>query len=57
LVWTGFATSLGVGPVTAVPLAALIIGMLVLVAAGTALTTVPAVIATNTTNASALRTE
>ena len=57
LVWTGFATSLGVVPVTAVPLAALIIGMLVLVAAGTALTTVPAVIATNTTNASALRTE
>lgn len=55
--WTGFATSLGVVPVTVVPLGALVLGLLVLVSAGTILTAVTAVIATNIEPAVALRSE
>jgi ABC-type antimicrobial peptide transport system permease subunit len=55
--WTGFAGSLGVVPVTVVPLGPLVLGLLLLVAVGTAITALPAVIATNTATASALRIE
>jgi ABC-type antimicrobial peptide transport system permease subunit len=55
--WTGFAGSLGVVPVTVVPLGPVVLGLLLLVAVGTAITALPAVIATNTATASALRIE
>ena len=55
--WTGFATSLGVVPITVVPLGALVLGLLILVGGGTALSAVPAVIATSTATASVLHTE
>jgi hypothetical protein len=55
--WTGFASSIGVVPVTVVPLGAVALGLLVLVVAGTALTAIPAVMATNRATVSELRTE
>jgi predicted lysophospholipase L1 biosynthesis ABC-type transport system permease subunit len=55
--WVSFSTSLGVVPVTVVPWVALVLGLLALVGAGTALTAVPALTATNVATASALRSE
>jgi ABC-type lipoprotein release transport system permease subunit len=55
--WSSFATSLGVVPVTAVPVVALVLGLLVLIGAGAALSAIPAVIPVNTATAAALRNE
>jgi hypothetical protein len=55
--WDGFASSIGVVPVTVVPLAALAGGLLALLVAGTALAGLPAVVAARTPAASALRRE
>jgi putative ABC transport system permease protein len=55
--WAAFAASLGVVPVTEVPLAGLGLGLLVLLGAGTALTAVPAIAAARTPTAFALRAE
>ena len=56
-VWTSFATSIGVVPVTTIPLGALVLGLLGLVAAGNALTAVPAFLAARTPTATLLRAE
>jgi ABC-type antimicrobial peptide transport system permease subunit len=55
--WNEFALSLGVVPVTDVPLGGLVLGLLVLLGAGAGLTAVLAVIAARTPTALALRTE
>jgi putative ABC transport system permease protein len=55
--WGSFANSLGVVPVTDVPVAGLALGIIGLVAAGTALTALPAVIATNSATARSLHNE
>ena len=55
--WSAFAGSLGVVPVTEMPLVGLFLGLLVLLGAGTALSAFPAVIAARTSTAFALRTE
>jgi hypothetical protein len=56
-VWTSFATSLGVLPVTTIPLLELVLGLIALVAAGIALATLPAVLAARTPTAASLRDE
>jgi FtsX-like permease family len=55
--WTGFATSLGVVPVTVVPLIPLIVGLAAVVAAGALFTSVPKFSFPRTSTASSLRTE
>ena len=55
--WAAFAASLGVVPVTVVPLLGLVLGLIALLAAGTALTAVPAAIAARVPTALALRNE
>jgi hypothetical protein len=55
--WGTFAGSLGVSPVTVVPVALLAVGGVLLVLAGNLLAAVPAVVATRTEPAAALRAE
>ena len=55
--WSAFAGSLGVVPVTEIPLVAVFLGLLVLLGAGTALSAFPAGVAARTSTAFALRTE
>jgi hypothetical protein len=55
--WRAFANSLGIAPVTEVPALALALGLLALVAAGNLATAGPAVIASRTQPAAALRAE
>ena len=55
--WHAFAGSLGVVPVTAIPLAVLLPGAAVLLLAGNLLTLVPATVAARTAPAAALRAE
>jgi ABC-type lipoprotein release transport system permease subunit len=55
--WTAFATSIGVVPVTVVPLLALVLGLLGLVIAGNALTAFPAVRASHAPTAAVLHGE
>jgi predicted lysophospholipase L1 biosynthesis ABC-type transport system permease subunit len=57
LLWTDFAASLGVLPVSVVPVAALGLGMLALLVFGTALGTVPASVAAATPTTLVLRSE
>jgi ABC-type antimicrobial peptide transport system permease subunit len=56
-VWVSFATSIGVVPVTTIPLGVLLLGLLGLVLAGNALTAVPGVVAARTPTTTSLRTE
>ena len=55
--WTGFATSLGVVPVNVVPVISLVVGLVVLVAAGALLTALPRFYSQGASTASALRAE
>jgi putative ABC transport system permease protein len=55
--WADFATSLGVVPVTVVPLSSLVVGLALLVAAGVLLTSLPRFYSSGTSTASSLRTE
>ena len=55
--WTGFATSLGVVPVTVVPLIPLMVGSIAVVAAGALFTSVTRFSSPRTSAASSLRTE
>jgi hypothetical protein len=55
--WSSFAASIGVVPVTVIPLATMIIGLLVLVGVGNALTAAPGMVAAHTPTADALRAE
>jgi putative ABC transport system permease protein len=57
LAWAGFATSLGVVPITVVPLIPLLAGLAVLVFAGALLTSLPRFSSPGASTASALRTE
>lgn len=57
LAWAGFASSVGSVPVSVVPVTALIIGIVSLLAAGNLLAAIPAAIAARTPPAAALRTE
>ena len=57
LAWAGFATSLGVVPVTVVPRASLLVGLLVLVLAGALFTSLPRFSSAEASTASSLRTE
>lgn len=57
LAWAGFATSLGVVPVTVVPLGSLVVGLVSLVAAGTLLTSLPRFFSQGGSTASSLRSE
>jgi predicted lysophospholipase L1 biosynthesis ABC-type transport system permease subunit len=57
LVWRGFAASLGVVPVTEVPLAALVAGLVALVILGNLLAVAPAMMAARTPPAATLRGE
>jgi FtsX-like permease family len=56
-VWSGFAASLGVVPVTVIPGFALLAGLAALFAAGNLLTSIPASVAARTKPASTLRTD
>lgn len=55
--WSSFASSIGAVPVTVIPLTTLILGLLVLVTVGNAMTTAPGVLAAHTPTADALRGE
>jgi putative ABC transport system permease protein len=55
--WAAFANSLGVVAVTTVPVAALVLGVLALLAAGNLLAGFPAAVAARTRPAAALRVE
>ncbi len=55
--WTGFAMSLGVAPITVVPVGSLIAGLTLLVAVGTLLTSFSRFIFSRTSTASSMRTE
>jgi len=55
--WAGFATSLGVVPVTVVPATSLVVGLVVLLAAGAIFASLPRFYPTGTSTASSLRTE
>ena len=55
--WTGFATSLGVVPVTVVPVIPLIVGLVAVLAAGALFTSVPKLSFPRTSTASSLRVE
>jgi FtsX-like permease family len=57
LVWTAFASSIGVLPVTVLPLGLVLLGLLILVIAGDALTVLPAESAARAPSASLLRSE
>jgi hypothetical protein len=57
LLWINFAGSLGVVPVVVIPLVALVIGVIALFVAGTALGTVPAGLAASTPTTLVLRSE
>ncbi len=57
LLWINFAGSLGVVPVVVIPLVALVIGVIALFVAGTALGTVPAGLAARTPTTLVLRSE
>jgi len=57
LVWRGFAATLGVVPVTEVPLAALLTGLVGLVILGNLLAAAPAMMAARTPPAATLRSE
>jgi hypothetical protein len=57
LAWAGFATSLGVVPVTVVPLGSLVAGLVALVGAGALLTSLPRFISQGGSTASTLRSE
>ena len=57
LAWAGFATSLGVVPVTVVPLGFLVVGLVALVAAGALLTSLPRFFSQGGSTASSLRSE
>ena len=57
LAWAGFATSLGVVPVTVVPLSSLIVGLLALAAAGALFTSLPRFFSQGGSTASSLRSE
>ncbi len=55
--WTGFASSLGVAPITVVPLGSLTVGLTLLVVTGTFLTSLSRFILAGTSTASSLRSE
>ena len=55
--WTSFASTVGFVPVTVVPVPALFVGLLTLLAAGNLLAAVPAAVAARTPPAAALRAE
>ena len=55
--WGAFASSLGVVPVTVIPLIELVVGLIVLVVAGAALTALPRLHAARSSTASSLRPE
>ena len=55
--WAGFATSLGVVPVTVVPLISLVVGLVLLVGAGALLASLPRFFSREASTASLLRTE
>jgi putative ABC transport system permease protein len=55
--WISFAGSLGVVPATVTPLAALLVGVVVLLLAGNLLAAVPAAVAARTSTAAVLRAE
>ena len=55
--WAAFATSLGVVPVTVVPVPVLLAGFIVLMVAGNLLAALPAAVAARTPPAALLRTE
>ena len=57
LVWSAFASSIGVLPVTVLPLGLVLLGLLILVVAGDALTVLPAESAARAPSASLLRRE
>jgi hypothetical protein len=57
LVWSAFTSSLGVLPVTALPLGVVLLGLLILVVAGNTLAALPAELAARTPSASLLRRE
>ena len=57
LVWSAFASSLGVVPITVLPLGLVLLGLLILVVAGDALTTLPAESWRAAPSASLLRSE
>jgi len=57
LVWTAFASSIGVVPVTVLPLGLVLLGLVILVIAGDALTALPAESAARAPSASLLRSE
>jgi FtsX-like permease family len=55
--WAGFATSLGVVPVTVVPVTQLVVGLALLVVAGPLFTSLPRVFSQRTSTAASLRSE
>ena len=55
--WAGFATSLGVVPVTVLPLTSLLVGLALLVVAGPLFTSLPRFFSRGASTASSLRTE
>ena len=55
LVWSAFASSIGAPPVTVLPLGLVLLGLLILVVAGDALTVLPAEMAARTPSGSLLR--
>lgn len=55
--WVSFAGSVGFVPVTVVPVLAVLLGLLALLAAGNLLAAVPAAVAARTPPAAALRAE
>jgi ABC-type antimicrobial peptide transport system permease subunit len=57
LVWSAFTSSLGVVPVTAIPLGVVLLGLLLLIVAGNALAALPAELAARTPSGSLLRSE
>ena len=57
LVWSAFASSIGVVPIAALPLGLVLLGLLILVIAGDALSVLPAASAARTPSASLLRSE
>ena len=57
LVWSAFASSIGVVPITVLPLGLVLLGLLILVVAGDALTMLPAESAARAPSASLLRSE
>jgi FtsX-like permease family len=57
LVWSAFTSSLGVAPVTIIPLGVVLLGLLILVVSGNALTALPAELAARAPSATLLRSE